>query len=200
MQGGFIWDWVDQGIRRIEPDGTRWWAYGGDFGDEPNDANFLINGLVDADRTPHPALDYVRWVYRPVQLPPSRPGAGVALINRLDHTSLKGWELHWTLLERRQRAGRRCGPVPDLAPGASGEIMLPIELPRTVHCSPREVRDLRLSCGYDPDGDVPAWDELSCSVGPGERQLEPTGRSDGGLRRVRRVSGGAILASATTNW
>ncbi len=58
-QGGFIWDWVDQGLRKREtlPDGRtiEHWAYGGDFGDRPNDAQFCINGLVWPDRSPHPA-------------------------------------------------------------------------------------------------------------------------------------------------
>ncbi len=56
LQGGFIWDWADQAITRVEPDGSRWWAYGGDFGDTPNDRQFCMNGLVFPDRTPHPAL------------------------------------------------------------------------------------------------------------------------------------------------
>ncbi|MDH3683827.1 MAG: hypothetical protein OEV40_28220, partial [Acidimicrobiia bacterium] len=66
LAGGFIWDWVDQGLARTTDDGTAWWAYGGDFGDKPNDANFNCNGLVDADRRPHPALLHIAWVYRPV--------------------------------------------------------------------------------------------------------------------------------------
>ena len=58
-QGGFIWDWVDQGlIRKVTtPDGrtVEGWGYGGDFGDDPNDAQFCINGMVWPDRTPHPS-------------------------------------------------------------------------------------------------------------------------------------------------
>ena len=58
-QGGFIWDWVDQGLVRkvTTPDGrtVEAWGYGGDFGDDPNDAQFCINGMVWPDRTPHPA-------------------------------------------------------------------------------------------------------------------------------------------------
>ena len=58
-QGGFIWDWVDQGLDKTftTPDGTpvKGWAYGGDFGDEPHDAQFCINGMVFPDRTPHPS-------------------------------------------------------------------------------------------------------------------------------------------------
>ena len=56
LQGGFVWDWVDQALSKKTPDGKSHWAYGGDFGDTPNDRQFCLNGLVFPDRTPHPAL------------------------------------------------------------------------------------------------------------------------------------------------
>jgi beta-galactosidase len=56
LQGGFIWEWSDHGIRRRDEDGQPYWAYGGDFGDEPNDTVFCLNGLCRPDRTPQPAL------------------------------------------------------------------------------------------------------------------------------------------------
>ncbi len=56
LQGGFIWDWVDQGLSKNSDSGEHYWAYGGDFGDEINDRQFCINGLLFPDRTPHPAL------------------------------------------------------------------------------------------------------------------------------------------------
>lgn len=56
LQGGFVWDWVDQSLTRYDPQGQPWQAYGGDFGDTPNDRQFCMNGLVFADRTPHPSL------------------------------------------------------------------------------------------------------------------------------------------------
>ncbi|PMN92637.1 beta-galactosidase [Enterovibrio norvegicus] len=56
LQGGFIWDWADQGLTRKDDQGNEHWAYGGDFGDTPNDRQFCINGLVFPDRTPHPGV------------------------------------------------------------------------------------------------------------------------------------------------
>ncbi|WOI37305.1 beta-galactosidase [Alteromonas sp. CI.11.F.A3] len=56
LQGGFIWDWVDQGLVKHTDSGEAYWAYGGDFGDTDNDRQFCINGLLFPDRTPHPAL------------------------------------------------------------------------------------------------------------------------------------------------
>ncbi|MFQ3175052.1 MAG: beta-galactosidase [Psychromonas sp.] len=56
LQGGFIWDWVDQGLTKIDANGDHYWAYGGDFGDKINDRQFCINGLVFPDRSLHPTL------------------------------------------------------------------------------------------------------------------------------------------------
>ena len=56
LQGGFVWDWVDQALTKRDENGNTFWAYGGDFGDTPNDRQFCMNGLVFPDRTPHPAL------------------------------------------------------------------------------------------------------------------------------------------------
>lgn len=56
LQGGFVWDWVDQALSKTDASGQTFWAYGGDFGDTPNDRQFCMNGLVFPDRTPHPAL------------------------------------------------------------------------------------------------------------------------------------------------
>ncbi|KAL7543511.1 hypothetical protein ACHAWF_007403, partial [Thalassiosira exigua] len=78
LQGGFIWDWIDQGLRHIEldeasptsldlkRDKTKWHNYGGDFGDTPHDANFNINGMVGPDRIPHPAMHEFKKCVQPV--------------------------------------------------------------------------------------------------------------------------------------
>ncbi len=93
LQGGFIWEWIDHGIRTHTPDGVEYFAYGGDFGDEPNDGNFVCDGLVFPDRTPSPGLIEYKKVIEPVKVeaadlgavgaclvppatPPISPGAG----------------------------------------------------------------------------------------------------------------------------
>ena len=72
LQGGCIWDWVDQGIRRDDPAGRPFYAYGGDFGppDVPSDGNFCCNGIVAPDRTPHPGYYEVKKVYQYVKFNP----------------------------------------------------------------------------------------------------------------------------------
>ncbi|CAA6654079.1 unnamed protein product [Spirodela intermedia] len=68
LQGGFIWDWADQGLLKEGKDGCKHWAYGGDFGDSPNDLNFCLNGITWPDRTPHPAMHEVKHVYQPIKV------------------------------------------------------------------------------------------------------------------------------------
>lgn len=67
LQGGFIWDWVDQGLTKQTEDGEQYWAYGGDFGDEINDRQFCINGLMFPDRTPHPSLFEAKYCQQDFQ-------------------------------------------------------------------------------------------------------------------------------------
>lgn len=68
LQGGFIWDWADQGLLKEDSDGSKFWAYGGDFGDNPNDSNFCLNGIVWPDRTIHPALHEVKYLHQPIKI------------------------------------------------------------------------------------------------------------------------------------
>ena len=66
LQGGFVWDWVDQGLTKIDENGVKYWGYGGDFGDTINDVNFCINGLIFPDRTPHPAMYEYKYLLQPI--------------------------------------------------------------------------------------------------------------------------------------
>src|SRR5207247_2590171 len=83
LQGGFVWEWIDHGIRRVDARGREYWAYGGDFGDVPNDANFCADGLVWPDRTPHPAVNELKFLARPVGVEALR-GKRFRISSRLD--------------------------------------------------------------------------------------------------------------------
>lgn len=94
LQGGFIWDWVDQGLW-VENNGDGYWAYGGDFGkDMPSDGNFVCNGLVSPDRTPHPSLQEVKYAYQDVAFERADSSAwngnalDIRIFNRYYFTSL----------------------------------------------------------------------------------------------------------------
>ena len=96
--GGFIWDWADQGLRKHSDDGKEFWAYGGDFGDKPNDGNFCCNGLVQPDRKPNPSLYEVKKVYQRIEVTPVDLLDGKFRIhNEYDFTNLDFVNISWEL-------------------------------------------------------------------------------------------------------
>ena len=101
-QGGCIWDWVDQSFIEHTPDGTLWYAYGGDYGpaDIPSDKSFCCNGLVNSDRTPHPHLAEVKAVYRNIK---SSAADGEPLTldvkNYYFFTDLDRFDMNWSVVD-----------------------------------------------------------------------------------------------------
>ncbi|MCF8367792.1 MAG: DUF4981 domain-containing protein [Bacteroidales bacterium] len=129
LQGGSIWDWVDQGLLQKDESGTEWFAYGGDFGPEnvPSDGNFCANGLVSADRTPHPALAEVKKVYQyagfsPVDLAEGR----IKIKNKFDFINLNFTDLHYYLYEDGKAVQKGVVYQPDIPAGEVLEIQIPI--------------------------------------------------------------------------
>jgi beta-galactosidase len=100
LQGGCVWDWVDQGIWKTTPDGRRYFGYGGDFGDSPTDRNFCCNGLVLADRSITPKTIEVKKVYQNIAFRPADLAVGkVEIVNKFFFTSLIGYEFLWSVSE-----------------------------------------------------------------------------------------------------
>lgn len=100
LQGGSIWDWVDQGLRKKSEDGREFWAYGGDYGDKPNDGNFCINGLVFPDRKIPPKLWEVKKIYQPVKFEALDALQGkIKIHNKNFFIDLKDYDVYWSLLE-----------------------------------------------------------------------------------------------------
>ncbi|TVR50137.1 MAG: DUF4981 domain-containing protein [Puniceicoccaceae bacterium] len=98
LQGGFIWEWCDHGLRQSLPDGRSRLAYGGDFGDEPNDANFVCDGIVGSDRDPHPAAAEHHHLARPVTAVKFDAAAGaVTLRNRRAFAGLDDLTGRWEM-------------------------------------------------------------------------------------------------------
>jgi len=128
MQGGFVWDWVDQGLAAETDDGTEIFAYGGGFGDEPNDGNFNINGLVFPDREPSPGLREYRKVVEPVRFESIDPGSGeIAVENRFDFRSLGGLAGTWRVEADGRVLDSGSVDLPDVAPGERGTVSIPVD-------------------------------------------------------------------------
>lgn len=128
MQGGFIWDWVDQGMKTKTADGRTFYAYGGDLGAYHlhNDENFCANGLVAADRTPHPGLYEVKKVYSKIQFKPKDISKGLITVENLyDFTNLDQFDFRWELERNGEKAAEGKFAV-SIAPHSQKEIALQV--------------------------------------------------------------------------
>lgn len=107
LQGGCIWDYVDQGFEETAPNGRKYWAFGGDYGpaNVPSDNSFLCNGIVAADRTPHPALNEVKKIYQNVKCSLVDPTTlTIAVKNWFDFTNLDQYTLNWKVTDENGKA------------------------------------------------------------------------------------------------
>ncbi|MEQ4512375.1 MAG: beta-galactosidase [Dickeya sp.] len=174
LQGGFVWDWVDQALLR-EQDGKTHWAYGGDFGDKPNDRQFCLNGLVFPDRTPHPALYEAQRAQQFFQFsrhddaPLTLTVTSEYLFRHSDNE-----ELHWRIMQDDVLLAS--GQVPlDIAPQGSQTLTLLKQVP-----APQHHADMWLTVeviqpnatDWSPAGHRCAWDQWQLPM-PLARPLPP---------------------------
>ncbi len=127
LQGGFIWEWWDHGLVQRLPDGTTRWAYGGDFGDQPNDGNFCLDGLVWPDRRPKPALFEHRQIAAPVRVSADAATilrGEVEIANRQYFTDLGWLGAFWELLADGEPIRKGVVELPPLRPGESARARL----------------------------------------------------------------------------
>lgn len=133
MLGGFIWDWVDQGIYKQLPDGRTMVAYGGDFGDKPNLKAFCFNGIVRSGRETTPKYWEVKQVYSPISLGFIRgkvekevlKGSRLTVTNRHHHVGLENYRCLYTLLKNGRSARQGEIILPEVAPGQATDVALP---------------------------------------------------------------------------
>jgi beta-galactosidase len=179
MQGAFVWDWVNQGIRQPVPAEYRasagrdtFFAYGGWWEDrvgQHNDENFCQNGLVMADRTPAPGLAAIKYVYRYLHAAPVNLAAGrVSVKSWFDFVNAKDVAAGtWTVTANGKPIGS--GPLPelDLAPGQQRELTLPLP---TISAAPGTEYWLNLSfvtkdaTAWAPKGHEIAWEQWKLPV------------------------------------
>ncbi len=130
--GGCVWEWTDHGIRQRTADGREWFAYGGDFGDQPNDGNFCIDGLIFPDRVPHPSLLEYKKVLEPVQVQAVDLARGkVKLINRYDFLALDHLQGLWQLVKDGRVVQQGTFILPPIPARGEKAITLPYVLPAT---------------------------------------------------------------------
>jgi beta-galactosidase/beta-glucuronidase len=199
LQGGFVWDWLDQGIRARAEGGKRkaearkpaprdkvngktaplakgeFWAYGGDFGDEPNDRQFCINGLVLPDGVPSPGLVEYKKVLEPVQVEHVDLRKGVLRIrNRYDFLTLDHVRAAWEVKVDGRTIEQGTLELPSVAPGAMRRVALPGETrPRAAEDDCRLTLTFSLARRTDwaPAGHVLGWAQAALPVKRAARTL-----------------------------
>jgi beta-galactosidase len=117
--GGFVWEWIDQGLTR-RADGSTFFAYGGDFGEELHDGNFVCDGLLFPDRTPSPGLVEYKKVIEPVRIMPH--GTGLTVTNRYDMRDLSHLDFVWSVAVDGVEVEAGTLQVPPVGPGESTEV------------------------------------------------------------------------------
>lgn len=201
--GAFVWDWVDQGIRKKAADGTSYWGYGGDFGDVPNDGNFCCNGLVQPDRKPNPSLAEVKKVYQRIHVAPADLSARqVSIENEYDFRSLDFVEGSWELRCDDKVVQQGKLPRLTLGPKQTQKIEIPFDKPSPTpgaECWLKVAFTLAEDASWAPKGHVVAWDQFAVPLeSPAavaaaiDRMPQATPRDQG---NVYAVSGGDFVVT-----
>jgi len=196
LQGGCIWDWVDQGLAGESSLGDKFWAYGGDFGDYPNDDNFCCNGLIQPDRKPNPSLYEVKKVYQNIKVIPVDASAGkIKILNKYCFINLDRFDCFWELTEDGVVIQKdNLGKV-DIAAGQEKELAIDFDKPKL---KPGSEYMLKISITLPEDnlwadkGYVIAWDqfdagfEISDAAGFNTEAMAKVTLSDEGKKYIVR--------------
>lgn len=127
LQGGFIWDWVDQGMNGTDEKGRFFWKMGGDYGPNPGGDIEFGDGLIHADRRPNPHFFEMRKVYQPIRFEAMDLARGeITLINRQDFSDLNSFQLSWRLLEDGVVVAQGDLENPAISPHERGPLHVPI--------------------------------------------------------------------------
>jgi len=197
LQGGFVWDWVDQSMYRYTSDGRRYWGDGGEYGPNPGGDIEFGDGLHQSDRTPNPQLFELRKVYSPVQFTAFDAATGqLTVVNRHDFIDLSGYDFGYELLEDGVRVAQ--GELPVLRTPAHGRDTVTLTVP-TVHRKPGTEHILtvlakaRAVAGVDA-GTTTGWEQFALG---GEPALQVTASGTVALSRsastIRFAANGAEL-------
>ncbi|SMF89928.1 evolved beta-galactosidase subunit alpha [Paenibacillus uliginis N3/975] len=148
LQGGFVWEWIDHGLSRKTADGKEDYAYGGDYGDVPNNGNFVIDGLVRPDRTPSPGLLEYKKVIEPIRVE-MLDNRRLLVMNRYDFITLGHLQAHYRILAEGRLVHSGVMPIPRIEPGKGEEILIPLNADE-------------IEAGVDPHAEM--WLEISFTI------------------------------------
>jgi beta-galactosidase len=182
LQGGFIWEWIDHGLKQKTKEGQEYWAYGGDFGDEPNDLNFVCDGLVWPDRTPHPGIYEFKYLAQPVKVIGFNARTGVLEIkNKQDFATLASVRCEWELKVSGKRVAN--GKLPPLQTAPQKAEKIELKVPSvTVEVGQEAFLNLRFyaasATAWCKSGHEVGWDQISIPAKAG-KDARPKAASHG---------------------
>lgn len=149
MLGGFIWDWVDQGLYKTDENGIRFMAYGGDFGDKPNLKAFCFNGIVFAERETTPKYYEVKKVYQPMKVEFSKGDKNIISITNRNHfINLNDYEIRWKIIADGDTLQQGVFTDIDVPAGMTEEVSVPF---KKINVKPDTDYWLRISCHLKED-------------------------------------------------
>ncbi|WP_251867467.1 beta-galactosidase subunit alpha [Enterococcus malodoratus] len=129
LQGGFIWEWFDHGIESYTEEGEKYYRYGGDFGDDPSNKDFCIDGLLMPDRTPSPSLYEYKKVIEPILTTAIDLHKGeIKLLSRYDFQNLQIFDLYYSIVEDETIIEDGTLPLPSIPARESAKLKLPYHL------------------------------------------------------------------------
>ena len=164
VQGGFIWEWKDHGLTQRTDSGKTRFAFGGQFGDTPNDGNFVADGLLHADMTPHPAMREVAWVHRPVRVALVRRNAKSELkvTNKQWFSTLDGLVARWQLVVDGKVEKSGVLTVPEVAPDSFVKVPVPVRVAASAQEAFLNIEwSLTRATLWAQKGHVVAWDQVA---------------------------------------
>ncbi len=174
--GGFIWDWVDQGLRKKTENGIEFFAYGGDYGDKPNDDNFCINGLVSPDRVPNPSLYEVKKVHQNISCRLlDKEKRMVEVHNKHNFLNVSNFKVSWELLENGVVVENGHLETLDIEPGQKKPVKIPVTstLEEGSEYFMKVIFMLNENKSWASEEHVVAWDQFLLQ--PGTPQLDVKG-------------------------
>lgn len=168
LQGGFVWDWVDQTMILKDKSGRPYWGQGLDYDPDPKDAGLhgddspVGDGVIQSDRTPDPEYYEMAHVQSPIAF--TQTGHGWQVVNRHDHIDLSRFTLDWTVLENGEETAHGSIATPQVQPGQSAPIAFTLPAPRDATAERSLILRARTKAGAIrplPAGHVVGWEQFA---------------------------------------
>ncbi|KAI5778873.1 hypothetical protein EDC01DRAFT_622067 [Geopyxis carbonaria] len=193
VQGGFVWEWANHGLETTASDGSKYYGYGGDFGDRPNDGTFVLDGLCFSDHTPTPGLAEYKQVIAPVEFVFQNESACVQVVNHNFFVDTDYLDFSWTLSEEGKPV--QTGKLSHITvpPQSKTTVEIPINRPDKLSTKEHFLTVTAALCDDEPWDAAEPWLAAGHVVSTMQGLYQPSASTF-----TQSLSGGA-LSRTTTN-